>query len=147
MLKRMTSGHKMEVTLERVYTEKPNMVVERGISFISLCEHHLMPFHGQVHIAYIPHEEKVTGLSKLDQLVQKYALRLQIQERMTQQIADELEERIHPKGVMVMSEAVHTCKIIEGYPGGKYVNSVCTGVFLLFGAPREEAMRIMLGGE
>jgi len=147
MYERMTRGYDMEVALERTYTGKSNVIIEPDIPFVSLCEHHLAPFFGTVSIAYIPHQYKVTGLSKLDQLVQKYALRLQLQERMTQQIADELHDAIQPKGVMVVSRATHTCKLMEGFSASEYVVSVCKGVFLLFEPPRLEVLLSMLGGK
>jgi len=137
-----TKGYRMNVALKRVYTEQSNMVVSPEIFFCSLCEHHFMPFFGYASIAYIP-KRHVTGLSKLDWLVRKYALRLQIQERMTEQIADELWETLQPYGVMVVTRAVHTCKMAEGLQPTVYVCSACKGVFLWHYAPREEALKIM----
>jgi len=100
-----------------------------------------MPFYGHVYVAYLP-RERVTGLSKLDQLVEKYSLRLQIQERMTRQIADEIEEKLEPKGVMVVIKATHTCKLIEGYSTGEYITSAVRGLMLTHDAPRHEALSL-----
>lgn len=89
------------------------MVVEKDIVFYSLCEHHMLPFYGKAHIAYIP-DGKVAGLSKLARTVEVYARRLQIQEQMTAQIADALMEHLSPKGVMVVLEAEHMCMTMRG---------------------------------
>ena len=114
------------VYLEKQFTVDNNeMVIEKDITFYSTCEHHLLPFFGKAHIAYIPNE-KVTGLSKLARAVEVYARRPQIQEKMTVQIADALEKHLNPKGVMVMLEAEHTCMTMRGIkkPGTKTVTSV-----------------------
>lgn len=106
------------------------IVVEKDIQFYSLCEHHLMPFYGKAHIAYIP-DEKVVGLSKLARTVEVYARRLQIQERMTSQIADAIQENLTTKGVMVAVEAEHMCMTIRGVkkPGSKTITYACRGKF------------------
>ena len=106
------------------------MVIEKDITFYSMCEHHLLPFYGKAHIAYIPNG-KVVGLSKLARTVDVYARRAQIQEKMTSQIADALEESLDPKGVMVMIEAEHTCMTMRGIrkPGSKTVTTVTRGDF------------------
>jgi len=135
-------GNDMEVKLERTYTEKSEMVCARDIPFMSMCEHHFLPFYGKCHIAYIPNGF-VTGLSKLDGLVTKHAKRFTIQERMTENIASELQKTLRPYGTMVVTEAVHTCKIAEGYHGGSYLCSVLKGVFLVNEGPREEARDLM----
>ena len=119
------------VYLEKQFTVDSNeMVIEKDITFYSTCEHHLLPFFGKAHIAYIPNE-KVTGLSKLARAVEVYARRPQIQEKMTVQIADALEKYLNPKGVMVMLEAEHTCMTMRGIkkPGTKTVTSVTRGEF------------------
>lgn len=90
-----------------------NMVVVRDIEFYSLCEHHLLPFFGQVHIAYIP-DGQITGLSKLARIVNTFSHRLQVQERMTEQIALCIQEALHPQGVMVVVEARHLCMQMRG---------------------------------
>ena len=105
-------------------------VVEKDIVFYSVCEHHLLPFFGKVHIAYIPNG-KVVGLSKLPRTVETFARRPQIQEQMTVQIADALEQFLKPKGVMVMVEAEHTCMTMRGVkkPGVKTVTMATRGEF------------------
>ena len=112
------------------HVENNEMVLEKDITFYSMCEHHLMPFYGKAHIAYIPNG-KVTGLSKLARTVDVYARRPQIQERLTVQIADALERVLAPKGIMVMLEAEHTCMTMRGIkkPGSKTVTTVTRGEF------------------
>lgn len=110
--------------------ENNEMVLEKDISFYSTCEHHLMPFYGKVHIAYIP-DGRVVGISKLARTVEVYARRLQIQEKMTAQIADAIMENLKPKGVIVMAEAEHMCMTMRGVkkPGSKTVTMVARGEF------------------
>lgn len=107
-----------------------NIVLEKDITFYSVCEHHLLPFYGKAHVAYIPNE-RVAGLSKLARTVEVYAKRPQIQENMTAQIADAIEEHLKPKGVMVMLEAEHMCMTMRGVknPGTKTSTIVTRGVF------------------
>ena len=109
-----------EILKKRFKVTGSEIVIEKNITFYSTCEHHLLPFYGQVHIAYIPDGE-VVGLSKLARLVEVYAKRPQIQEQMTAQIADALMDNLHPKGVMVMAEAEHMCMTMRGIkkPGSK----------------------------
>ena len=117
--------------LSKVFTvDSDEMVVERDIHFYSMCEHHMLPFFGKVHIAYIPKGE-VVGLSKLARTVEVYARRLQLQERMTAQIADAIMDCLNPAGVMVVREAEHLCMTMRGVkkPGTKTVNVVTRGVF------------------
>jgi GTP cyclohydrolase IA len=95
------------------HTTNEDMVVVRDIEFYSLCEHHLLPFFGRVHVAYIPDGE-VVGLSKIPRIVEMFARRLQIQEQMTQQIADCLDSILHPKGVAVIAEGAHMCGMMRG---------------------------------
>ena len=119
------------IYLEKQFSVENNeMVIEKDITFYSMCEHHLLPFYGKAHIAYIPNE-KVTGLSKLARTVEVYARRPQIQEKMTVQIADALQKYLDPKGVMVMLEAEHTCMTMRGIkkPGTKTVTTVTRGEF------------------
>ena len=106
------------------------LVIEKDIVFYSTCEHHLLPFFGKTHIAYIP-DGKVAGLSKLPRTVETFARRPQIQEQMTVQIADALERYLHPKGVIVMIEAEHTCMTMRGVkkPGVKTVTMATRGEF------------------
>lgn len=89
------------------------MVLVKDIEFFSLCEHHLLPFFGKIHVAYLPNE-KVIGLSKIPRIVDAFARRLQIQERLTQQIAESLEDLVHPRGVAVICEARHFCMMMRG---------------------------------
>lgn len=117
--------------LSRVFTVDHNeMVLEKDIVFYSMCEHHMMPFFGKAHVAYIP-DGRVVGLSKLARTVEVYARRLQIQERMTGQIADAIMRELTPQGVMVVLEAEHMCMTMRGVkkPGSKTVSVAVRGVF------------------
>lgn len=107
-----------------------NIVLEKDITFYSVCEHHLLPFYGKAHVAYIP-DGKVAGLSKLARTVEVFARRPQIQENMTAQIAEALETHLKPKGVMVMLEAEHMCMTMRGVqkPGSCTVTTIVKGVF------------------
>ena len=116
MLKELTAGYAADASehLSRTFAESGSgLVVERDIAFSSTCEHHLMPFFGKVHIAYIP-DGKVVGLSKLARVVDVYAARLQLQERMNAQIADAVFDNLSPKGVVVVVEVEHTCMTARG---------------------------------
>lgn len=93
--------------------EYADMVLVRDIEFYSLCEHHMLPFFGKAHVAYLP-DKKVIGLSKIPRIVEMFARRLQVQERMTTQIADLLEEKLHPRGVAVVIEGAHMCAMMRG---------------------------------
>ncbi|MGI6020203.1 MAG: GTP cyclohydrolase I FolE [Lachnospiraceae bacterium] len=124
-------GQDAGIPLSKVFSCDSNeMVIEKDITFYSLCEHHMLPFFGKVHVAYIPNG-KVVGLSKLARTVEIYARRLQIQEQMTSRIADAVMEHLKPQGVMVMCEAEHMCMSMRGVnkPGTKTVNVVTRGVF------------------
>jgi GTP cyclohydrolase I len=117
--------------LTRVFTaENAGIVLERDITFFSTCEHHLMPFYGRAHIAYLP-KDRVVGLSKLARTVEVYARRLQIQEQMTGQIADAVMEYLQPGGVMVVLEAEHMCMTMRGVrkPGSSTVTLAVRGAF------------------
>lgn len=113
----LTSGYGKnieEVMNDALFNEKyDEMVLVKNIDFYSLCEHHMLPFYGKVHVAYIP-DGKIIGLSKIPRIVDVFARRLQVQERMTQQIADTLEQYLQPKGVAVVSEAHHMCMMMRG---------------------------------
>lgn len=124
-------GHEADQHLLKQFpVENNEIVLEKDITFYSMCEHHLMPFYGKAHLAYIP-DGKVTGLSKLARTVEVYARRPQIQERLTVQIADALERALNPKGIMVMLEAEHTCMTMRGIkkPGSKTITTVTRGAF------------------
>ena len=112
------------------HADTGNMVIEKGIPFYSVCEHHLLPFYGKVHIGYIP-DGKVVGLSKLARTVEVYARRAQIQEQLTEQVASAIMEHLNPKGVMVMIEAEHMCMTMRGVqkPGTKTTTYVAKGKF------------------
>ncbi len=117
--------------LSRVFSVDSNeMVLEKDIVFYSMCEHHLMPFYGKAHVAYIPNG-KVVGLSKLARTVEVFAKRLQIQEQMTGQIADAIMAHLAPQGVMIVLEAEHMCMTMRGVkkPGSKTVSIACRGCF------------------
>lgn len=113
----LTSGYKKDVEKVlngAIFNEKYNeMVLVKNIDFYSLCEHHMLPFYGKVHIAYIPNG-KIIGLSKIPRIVEIFARRLQVQERMTQQIADTINKYLEPQGVAVVSEAYHMCMMMRG---------------------------------
>ncbi|MGC4019536.1 MAG: GTP cyclohydrolase I FolE [Muricomes sp.] len=112
------------------FTGTHEIVVEKDITFYSTCEHHLLPFYGKAHIAYIP-DGKVAGLSKLARTVEVFARRLQLQEQLTAQIADALMEHLKPRGVLVMLEAEHMCMTMRGIkkPGSKTATVVKRGEF------------------
>ena len=125
------------------------MVLVRDIELWSMCEHHLVPFTGVAHVGYIPAKSgKITGLSKLARLVDLYAKRPQVQERLTAQIADELERTLQPRGVLVVIEAEHLCMSMRGVkkPGSSTVTSAVRGLFRDSTATRFEAMRFLERG-
>ncbi|WP_345215437.1 GTP cyclohydrolase I FolE [Georgenia halophila] len=122
------------------------MVLARDIPLYSMCEHHLLPFHGIAHVGYIPAENgRVTGLSKLARLVEGYARRPQVQERLTSQIADALVERLQPRGVIVIVEAEHLCMSMRGVrkPGSRTITSGVRGS-MRRAATRAEAMSLLM---
>jgi GTP cyclohydrolase I len=121
-----------------------NMVVVRDIEFYSLCEHHMLPFFGKAHIAYIP-GDRIVGLSKMARVVEVFARRLQVQERMTDQVADALNEALRPKGVGVVLEAAHFCMMMRGVEkqDSKTITSALRGSFRDDGRTREEFLRLV----
>jgi GTP cyclohydrolase I len=136
---------KPEKFLETVFTEKyDEIVLLRDISFYSICEHHLMPFIGMAHVAYMP-TGSVVGVSKLARIVDCFARRLQVQERLTVQIADFLMDNINPKGVAVVLEASHSCMTIRGIkkPGSAMVTSALRGIFKSDPRSRSEVLSLM----
>ena len=133
MCEELFGGYQMDAAghLSRVFhSDTGDMVVEKDITFYSVCEHHLLPFFGKVHIGYIP-DGRVVGLSKLARTVETYARRAQIQEQLTSQIADALMKYLSPRGVMVMVEAEHMCMSMRGIkkPGAKTAVYAVRGVF------------------
>jgi len=135
----------LEVTFAADHDE---MVMVRDIPFASLCEHHMVPFMGRAHVAYIPGSDgRITGLSKLARLVDGYAKRLQVQERMTSQIADAIELALDPKGVLVVIEAEHLCMSMRGVKksGTSTVTSAVRGLFRSDTSTRSEAMQFVQG--
>jgi GTP cyclohydrolase I len=136
----------LDVTFEAGHRE---MVMVRDIAFSSLCEHHLVPFIGRAHVAYIPGADgRITGLSKLARLVDGFAHRLQVQERLTTQVAETLVERLEPTGVVVVIEAEHLCMTMRGVkkPGALTVTSAVRGIFEHDVASRAEAMAFIRHG-
>lgn len=137
--------HHLSVTFEADHDE---MVMVRDIPMYSCCEHHLLPWIGKAHVAYIPNDAgRVTGLSKIARLVDAYAKRPQVQERLTSQIADEIDRTLKPKGVMVVVEAEHMCMSMRGVrkPGSTTVTSAVRGLFRTNESTRHEAMRFVTG--
>jgi GTP cyclohydrolase IA len=133
----------LTVTFEAEHDE---MVMVRDIAVLSMCEHHLVPFAGKAHVAYIPGEDgRIAGLSKIARLVDGFAARPQVQERLTTQVADALVEALEPTGVLVMIEAEHFCMSMRGVkkPGALTVTSAVRGLFKSSAATRAEAMSLI----
>ena len=124
------------------------IILLRDIPLVSVCEHHLVPFIGKAHVAYLPARRRVTGLSKLARIVEMEARKLQVQERMTSAIADDIMKTLRPRGVLVVIEAEHLCMTVRGAlkPGTVTVTSVVRGIFRKNGATRAEAMMLLMGG-
>lgn len=122
------------------------IVMVKEIPFYSMCEHHFVPFHGEAHVAYMP-DGRVTGLSKLARLVEGFARRPQMQERLTAQVADCLDSTLSPLGVLVVIEAEHLCMSMRGVkkPGARTVTSAVRGVMETNPATRSEAMSLLFG--
>ncbi len=150
-LKFLTQGHDVDpdkMIRKAIFNEKHDeMVVLKDIVFYSLCEHHLLPFFGRAHVAYIP-DKRVVGLSKMARLVDVYARRLQVQERMTQQIAHTLQKTLKPKGTAVVIEAEHLCMQMRGVQkrGASMVTSAMLGAFRKSPATRAELMAFIRNG-
>jgi GTP cyclohydrolase I len=127
-------------------SNRDEMIIVKDLSFYSLCEHHLLPFFGRVHLAYIPQNDKVAGFDKMVQVVEILSRRLQVQERMTTEIADAMQEAIQPKGVLVVVEAEHLCLTMRGLkkPGNRIVTSAIRGI-MRKDATRAEALTLISG--
>ena len=131
----------------KFFDEKSNdeMVIVRDIPFSSMCEHHLLPFVGKAHIAYIPSDNKIIGLSKLARIVDNFAKRPQVQERLTHDIADFLNDNMNPKGVAVIMEAEHMCMTIRGAKasGSKTQTSALRGIMKTDSRTRQEVLALL----
>jgi GTP cyclohydrolase I len=148
-LRWLTRGYGMsprEVIGDGLFAEDhKHMVIVKDIEMYSMCEHHMLPFFGKVHVAYIP-EGRIVGLSKVPRVVEVFARRLQVQERLTGQIADALMELLAPAGVGVIIEAYHLCMMMRGVEkqNSKTITSAMTGVFLTDLGTREEFLRLCM---
>jgi len=147
----LTSGYGKnvdEILNDALFVEEyDEMVVVKDIDFASLCEHHLLPFIGKAHVAYMP-AKKIVGLSKIPRLVEMFARRLQVQERLTTQIANSLNEALQPRGVAVVIEAVHLCMLVRGVEkqNSKAVTSAMLGAFRDRPETRAEFMELIKAG-
>jgi len=141
---RETPSDHLDKTFE---VEHDEIIVVRDISFYSICEHHLIPFFGKAHLAYLPESDgRITGLSKLARLVDGFARRPQVQERLTGDIANAIQEKLAPRGAAVVLEAEHLCMSMRGIrkPGARTVTSSMRGVFRQNAASREEVLNLIL---
>ncbi len=147
-LRYLTSGYRMnvnDVLNDALFVEEyDEMVVVKDIDFFSLCEHHLLPFMGKCHVAYLP-RHRIVGLSKIPRLVEMYSRRLQVQERLTTQIANTLNEVLDPRGVAVVMEGIHLCMVMRGVEkqNSKAVTSAMLGVFRDRPETRAEFMELI----
>jgi len=150
-LKWLTRGYDVsvaDVIGDALYTERhDNLVCVRDIEIYSLCEHHMLPFYGRAHVAYLPNG-RLVGLSKIPRVIEVFARRLQVQERLTDQVADALMEVLDPLGVGVVIEAYHLCMMMRGVEkqNSKTVTSALRGALLQDGKTRDEFLRLVHGG-
>ena len=150
-LRYLTAGYRMDVRdvlNDALFVEEyDEMVVVKDIDFASLCEHHLLPFIGRAHVAYMPHK-KIVGLSKIPRLVEMFSRRLQVQERLTTQIAATLHDVLQPRGVAVVIEAVHLCRVVRGVEkqNSKAVTSAMLGAFRDRAETRAEFLSLIRSG-
>jgi GTP cyclohydrolase IA len=150
-LRWLTRGYQMsveDVVGDAVFEEKhENMILVRDIEIYSLCEHHLLPFFGRAHVAYLP-DGRIVGLSKIPRVVEVFARRLQVQERLTDQVADALCRVLKPLGVGVVIEAYHLCMMMRGVEkqNSKTITSALRGTFRNDGMTRDEFLRLVHGG-
>lgn len=135
------ASKELEIILEQTHDE---IILVKDIPIYSICEHHLLPFIGKAHVAYIP-DKRITGLSKIARVVDTLAKKLQVQERLTTEVADIIMKKLKPKGVMVIVEAEHLCMTMRGAkkPGAKTVTSVVRGVFRENQKTRQEALSLI----
>jgi GTP cyclohydrolase I len=124
------------------------IVLVKDIPMFSMCEHHMLPFYGMAHVGYIPKDNRISGLSKLARVVDVYAKRLQVQERLTSSIADLIVKKLKPRGVIVVIEAEHLCMIMRGVkkPGSYTVTSAVRGIFKENEKTRSEALSLIMSG-
>ena len=125
--------------------EYEEIVIVKDIQLYSMCEHHLLPFSGKVHIAYLPKKGRIVGVSKLVRVVEAFAHRLQLQERLSEQIADTIMKTVQPRGAMVVIEAEHLCMTMRGVrkSGAKMITSAMRGIFLKDARTRSEALSLL----
>ncbi|HEY4552753.1 MAG TPA: GTP cyclohydrolase I FolE [Bacillaceae bacterium] len=141
-------GEDPEQYFETIFGEEhEELVLVKDIPFFSMCEHHLVPFFGKAHVAYIPRNGRVAGLSKLARAVEAVSKRPQLQERITSTVADAMMKKLEPHGVMVVLEAEHMCMTMRGVkkPGSKTVTSAVRGIFLKDSQSRSEVLSLIKG--
>jgi GTP cyclohydrolase IA len=141
MYEEIFSGYHMHSELDISFNEETDSIIARDIQFYSMCEHHMLPFFGKIHIAYIP-SGKVFGISKLVRLVEKYSRRLQIQERLTKEIADEIM-RMDVKGVMVVAEGEHLCMKMRGVRNNGIITTVANRGIVVQNEAREHLLALI----
>ncbi len=141
MYEEIFGGYRMDAELDVSFSEETDAIIAKDIQFYSMCEHHMLPFFGKIHVAYIP-SGKVFGVSKLVRLVQKYSRRLQIQERLTKQVADELE-RMGVKGALVIAEGEHLCMKMRGVRNDSSITTIAQRGIMEKKEIREHVLAVM----